>query len=250
MKQELQEGLQSLVVGDLKLNLKTSSRTFKPNTTSNILAEYASRDIKEGCVVLDLGCGIAPLSIFAAKKGARMVYAVDLEEEACELARENARLNNVDYKIRILCGDLFEPVKGIMFDLIIDDVSGIAEEIALKSSWYNKHIPLGGADGIEPTIRMLDRVKEYLKEDGILYFPVLSLARSERIIEKAVEVFGEIGKNKLEVILDKNIVFNDELKENRGLIDVLKERKLVSERPYIQKGSRYLWNVRVFRANS
>jgi len=35
-----------------------------------------------------------------------------------------------------------------------------------------------------------------------------------------------------------------------GLIDVLKERKLVSERPYIQKGSRYLWNVRIFRANS
>ena len=68
--------------------------------------------------------------------------------------------------------------------LIIDDVSGIAEEIALKSSWYNKHIPLGGADGIEPTIRMLDRVKEYLKEDGILYFAAHELGHTHGLCDE------------------------------------------------------------------
>lgn len=43
--------------------------------------------------VLDYGCGSGILAIAAAKLGAHIVAAVDIDEEACRVARENAQLN-------------------------------------------------------------------------------------------------------------------------------------------------------------
>lgn len=43
--------------------------------------------------VLDYGCGSGVLAIAAAKLGAQTVAAVDVDEEACRVARANAQLN-------------------------------------------------------------------------------------------------------------------------------------------------------------
>lgn len=48
-----------------------------------------------GKTVLDIGCGSGILAIAAAKLGAMIVTAIDVDSSAVEISRENARANNV-----------------------------------------------------------------------------------------------------------------------------------------------------------
>lgn len=69
-------------------------------------------------LVLDLGCGSGIGSVFAARRGARVI-AVDVNPEAIRCVRLNAILNCVDDKIEPRYGDLFGPVQGERFDLVL-----------------------------------------------------------------------------------------------------------------------------------
>jgi ribosomal protein L11 methyltransferase len=55
--------------------------------------------------VLDIGCGTGILGITAAKLGAEQVTCVDIDKKAIEIARENAAINHVDDRVRILNQD-------------------------------------------------------------------------------------------------------------------------------------------------
>lgn len=68
--------------------------------------------------VLDLGTGSGVGAVFAACHGARVV-ATDINPEAVCCARINAMLNRVEHLIEVREGDLFEPVRGERFDLIL-----------------------------------------------------------------------------------------------------------------------------------
>jgi len=69
-----------------------------------------------GKEVLDLGCGSAILSFYAALKGAKRVTAVDNDKDAIESARKNLSLNNIT-NIRFACSGL-ENVKG-RYDIVL-----------------------------------------------------------------------------------------------------------------------------------
>src|SRR5581483_11690365 len=68
--------------------------------------------------VLDMGTGSGVGAVFAARRGARVV-AVDINAEAVRCARINALLNHLDERIEVRHGDLFEPVRGQRFDLVL-----------------------------------------------------------------------------------------------------------------------------------
>ena len=70
------------------------------------------------CRVLDLGTGSGVGAVFAARLGAS-VTAVDINPEAVRCARINALLNRVDDRIEVRRGDLFEPVQGERFELVL-----------------------------------------------------------------------------------------------------------------------------------
>ena len=66
---------------------------------------------------LDVGTGCGVQALLAARH-ARRVVAVDLNPRALRLARINAALNGVGH-VEFREGDLFEPVEGERFDLIV-----------------------------------------------------------------------------------------------------------------------------------
>lgn len=68
--------------------------------------------------VLDMGTGSGVCALFAAKR-ARRVIAVDINAAAVRCASINAQLNRLEDKIEARHGDLFEPVAGERFDLIL-----------------------------------------------------------------------------------------------------------------------------------
>ncbi|HEV7785213.1 MAG TPA: methyltransferase, partial [Thermoanaerobaculia bacterium] len=73
-----------------------------------------SEDIR----VLDVGTGSGAGSVFAARRGFRVV-AVDVNPEAVRCARINALLHRLEERIDVRQGDLFSPVAGERFDLVL-----------------------------------------------------------------------------------------------------------------------------------
>jgi release factor glutamine methyltransferase len=81
-----------------------------------MLARRVADQVSPGDEVLDPFTGSGVLAIAAAKAGGR-VTAVDISRRAVACAAINARLNGVS--IRALRGDMFDPVDGKRFDLIV-----------------------------------------------------------------------------------------------------------------------------------
>ena len=77
-----------------------------------------ARPRTEASRALDLGTGSGVGAVFAARRGYRVV-AVDLNPEAVRCARMNALLHHLDDRIEAREGDLFAPVAGETFDLIL-----------------------------------------------------------------------------------------------------------------------------------
>jgi release factor glutamine methyltransferase len=71
-----------------------------------------------GCRALDMGTGSGIGAVFAARRGYR-VTAVDINPHAVRCARANALLNGVEAQVEVREGDLFAPVAGERFDLVL-----------------------------------------------------------------------------------------------------------------------------------
>ena len=63
-------------------------------TTGMMIDALMERDLS-GCRVLDNGCGTGVLGIFAAKRGAASVLAIDIDDKSVENTLENAARNSV-----------------------------------------------------------------------------------------------------------------------------------------------------------
>lgn len=99
---------------------------FNPTVfrTGRFLAEFVARtpllNFPQGTqpTALDMGTGCGVLAVFAASRGFR-VTAVDIVPEAVSCARANAILNHVEDKVEVAAGDLFAPVSGRSFDVVL-----------------------------------------------------------------------------------------------------------------------------------
>jgi len=225
-----------------RIMLHHDAQVFKPTLTTAFLTDQVDRARLVGSAALDLGCGTGPIAIALALSGARVVYAVDLMAQACELAARNATLNGVANTVSVRRGDLFAPVSGLQFDVIVDDVSGVADEVARLSSWFPSSVPSGGPDGTSHTVRMLKESIRFLRPRGYLLFPILSLSRFHFVLEVAADVYGK-GLRKVE---SKLIPFNAELKHELATLRRLQSAGIVD---FVQVRSRYFWTLDIYRAS-
>jgi release factor glutamine methyltransferase len=74
--------------------------------------------IRPGAEVLDMGCGSGVCAIAAARYAQRVV-AVDINPAAVRCTQINALINAQEIKIEVAQGDLFSPVKGRCFDIVL-----------------------------------------------------------------------------------------------------------------------------------
>ena len=84
-------------------------------------------ELSKGKDVLDLCCYTGGFAVSAAKAGANRVVGIDLDEDALETARQNARLNKV--KVDFLHQDLFNYLRQVKerFDVVIVDPPKMAK---------------------------------------------------------------------------------------------------------------------------
>jgi release factor glutamine methyltransferase len=101
------------------VRLVTLPGVFRPCSDSWMLADVVQREsLGPGARVLDLCSGSGVLGVVAAKQAAR-VTAVDVSRRAVTSTRLNAMLNRVP--VHAVRGDLFEPVRGERFALIVSN---------------------------------------------------------------------------------------------------------------------------------
>jgi len=94
-----------------------SKRRIDPGT--RVLIE--NMILPEKGYVLDVGCGYGAIGIVAAALNPNLhVIMVDVNERAVKLAKRNIRLNDVaNAEVRL--GNLYEPVKGMLFNCILSN---------------------------------------------------------------------------------------------------------------------------------
>ena len=119
---------------------------------------------------LDLGCGpgalaIALAGVAGAGGPAGRVVATDLDVRALAWARWNAILNGAD-GIDLRQGDLYAPVAGERFDLIVSQPPFLAHRRDAARSGYAH----GGARGDELALRALKGASSHLTPNGRAVF--------------------------------------------------------------------------------
>jgi release factor glutamine methyltransferase len=89
-----------------------------PRTGAFFASRLDSTLVDANSEVLDMGTGSGVCAVFAARL-ARRVVAVDINAAAVRCAGINAYLNHLEHRIDVRHGDLFAPVAGERFDLIL-----------------------------------------------------------------------------------------------------------------------------------
>ncbi|MDR1136126.1 MAG: 50S ribosomal protein L11 methyltransferase [Clostridiales Family XIII bacterium] len=78
--------------------------------TTTLCARLLEENVTPGCSVFDVGCGSGILSIAAAMLGAGEVLAVDIDEIAVDVSRENAAVNGCCDRVKVICADLNDDI--------------------------------------------------------------------------------------------------------------------------------------------
>ena len=121
--------------------------------------------------VLDLCTGSGCLAILAAKHfPAAMVDAVDLSKDALEVAEINVEASAEAGRISLFHGDLFKPLKGRRYDLIITNPPYVGEEVMSELPPEYAAEPAmalaGGVDGLDLVRRIILEAPDHLEVGG------------------------------------------------------------------------------------
>jgi len=126
--------------------------------TTQMCSILLEKYINVGDTVVDLGCGTGILSIISAKLGAKAVTAVDIDEVAVRVAKENCVINCVDATVT--------PFRGV-----IDDLKEEKSDIIVANIIANV------------IIDMSSKVSSYLKKDGIFITSGIIKERRDEVLE-------------------------------------------------------------------
>ena len=137
--------------------------------------------------VLDLCTGSGCLAVLAAMRFPNAVVdAVDISADALAVAAHNVAAHGLEERITLHQGDLFAPLGGARYDLIVSnppyvDAGGMA---ALPPEC--RHEPAlaldGGPDGIAIVRRIIDNAGRHLTADAGL---LCEVGRDRRVLEMA-----------------------------------------------------------------
>jgi len=137
--------------------------------------------------VLDLCTGSGCLAILAARHfPSAEVDAVDISGDAIEVAARNVADYGLEGRVRLYRGDLFKPLGGKRYDLIISnppyvDAGGMAE-LPPECRAEPRLAFDGGADGLDLIRRILERAGRHLTAEGGL---VCEVGRGREVLEAA-----------------------------------------------------------------
>ena len=185
-KDKLEKGLKELkegkpvqyIVGNVdfyNVNLLVNENVLIPRFETEYLIEKTinyAKELKEPLDILDIGTGTGAIAISLAKNLSCNVLATDISKKALEIAKKNAKRNNV--KITFKQSDILKNIKG-KFDIIISNPPYISKDEIIDPLVKNNepHIALyADNNGLYFYEEILKNIKPYLKEKSIIAFEI------------------------------------------------------------------------------
>jgi len=166
------------IVGETEfmgLPFKVNSSVLIPRQDTETLVEEALKVAKPGMKVLDMCTGSGCIIISILHHGKELEgYASDISRHAINVAKENAKLNQV--AVSFETGDLFDHIKG-KYDIIVSNPPYIrTEEIAKLMPEVQNFEPFDALDGKEDGLffyrKIIEQAGDYLNPDGRLFFEI------------------------------------------------------------------------------
>jgi len=197
------------IIGEVEFygcKLKVDKRVLIPRPETEELCELVLRenDTTKPLNVIDLGTGSGCIPIaLKSKAPAWQVNAVEVDEGALSLAKQNANFNNLEIKFQQ--GDLLATydLRLDTYDLIISNPPYIAEKEAVEINdnvlVHEPHLALFIPDE-DPLLfyrKMLDIGQESLEKGGKLYFEF-----NERYGTEMTELMQQKGYIDIRIIKD------------------------------------------------
>jgi SAM-dependent methyltransferase len=217
-----------------------TQEVFAPTHTSREMAEGLV--VNPGDVVIDVGAGSGVLSFVAARLGAARVYGSEVNRRAVAVARQNAERLGLAKRVEFREGSLFEPLEGIKANVVIGDVSGIPDAIAEVTDWFPGGYS-GGPTGAEVPVAMLETAAEHLLPGARFYLPTASIQDENTVLKAARRIFGDARIKKLR---ERLFPLPGKIAES-AVVRRLVENGMVA---FIRKGSRLLWELRVWECTA
>ena len=167
------------IIGHAKffgMQLKVDERVLIPRPETEELVEHIlSENLKKNLKVLDIGTGSGAIALALAKNRPDWsVTAVDISQDALDLASKNAEIQNLN--IFLKKSDCFSEISS-KYDIIVSNPPYISRsdesEVGLNVLHSEPHLALfADEDGLAIYRRIAEDSKDYLNDGGKIYLEI------------------------------------------------------------------------------
>lgn len=211
----------------MKLNFFVNENVLIPQPDTEILVEEVLKIVRENTEnkedkeerqnkILDMcsGSGCIGISLANYLEDVKVTMS-DISKDAIEIAKKNAKYNNVYEKVEFIQSDLFENIKAKeKFDIIVSNPPYIETKVIKNLSKQVQNEPIialdGGEDGLIFYRKLINEAPKFLNKDGYLCMEigydqkekVINIVKEKNIFSK-IEVIKDLSGNDRVVILRK-----------------------------------------------
>lgn len=128
--------------------------------------------------IADVGCGSGAIGVSIAHYiGNAFVTMIDISDCAVDISSQNAALNHVEDRVRVIKGDLLLPVMGEKFHVVVSNPpyieTGVIASLQRDVKDYEPRIALdGGHDGLEYYRKITRQAGDCIEKGGMLVYEI------------------------------------------------------------------------------
>ena len=188
----------------MKMEFYVDSNVLIPRPDTEILVEEVIKIAKKikAKKILDLCTGSGAIAVSLAKYMQESdITATDISKNALNIAKLNAKSNNVENKITFIESDLFDKIRKEKYDIIVSNPPYIKKEIINKLQKEVQNEPKialdGGYDGLDFYRKIINTSYKYLKYNE--KNTINNIINTENINLKIEETQNELNNKKIEL---------------------------------------------------
>ncbi len=157
-------------------DFQVDNRVLIPRPETELLVEHAIKIARNNDVsIADVGTGSGVIAISLAVSLPRAnIYAIDISQDALDVAHSNCLIYGVENRVNLLVGDLLEPLTEPV-DIIVANLPYIKKHALSNVNTYGFEPSIaldGGVDGLDKIRRLCTQIPGKLNPGGTVLLEI------------------------------------------------------------------------------